>query len=178
MKILVFAGSNNNQSINKALATHAAAVYKKQMQTDAEVEVLDLNDYELPIYSIDREQANGIPALAQQFFNKIGAADKLIVSYAEHNGTYTAAWKNLFDWMSRIDMQVFQNKPMVILATSPGKGGASNVLKIAEQSATYFAADIKGVLSVPEFYENFDSVKSELNQKELCQALGAVLEKL
>lgn len=178
MKILAFAGSNSRQSINKALVSYAAATYKNQRADDVEVEVLDLNDYELPLYSADREQSNGIPTLAQQFFDKIGAADKLIVSYAEHNGTYSAAWKNLFDWMSRIDMQVFQNKPMVILATSPGKAGASNVLKTAEQSAPYFAGDIKGSLSVPEFYENFDSAKGALSNAELKQALYATLENL
>lgn len=178
MKILAFAGSTSRQSINKALATYAATVYKKQFQPDAVVEVLDLNDYELPLYSVDREQADGIPDAAQDFFDKIGAADQLIVSYAEHNGSYSAAWKNIFDWMSRINQGVFQNKPMLALATSPGAAGASNVLKVATDSAAFFAANLKGSLSIPSFQDNFDYQTKTLSNTELAQALHHVLEAL
>lgn len=177
MKILTFAASSSRQSINKALATYAAEVFQAKFQPSAEVEVLDLNDYEMPIYSVDREQADGIPAAAQAFFDKIGSADKIIVSYAEHNGNYTAAWKNVFDWMSRIDQKVFQDKPMAVLATSPGAGGASSVLNTALQSAPFFAADVKGSLSIPSFYDNFDSEGNLINP-ELGQILTDVLQQL
>lgn len=178
VKTLVFGASNSKQSINKVLATHAAKVYQSDFQPHAEIEVLDLNDYEMPIYSIDREKAEGIPVLAQQFLDKIGAADKIIISYAEHNGGYTVAWKNIFDWMSRLEKKVFQGKPMVVLATSPGQGGAGNVLSSAIQSAPHFAAEIKGSLSVPAFYENFDSEKGEFKVAELTDALNTALGSL
>jgi len=178
MNILVFAGSNSSQSINKALATHAADVFKAEYKPEANIEILDLNDYEMPIYSMDREQANGIPELAQQFFSKIGSADALIVSFAEHNGFYSAAWKNIFDWMSRIEMQVFQNKPMLVLATSPGAGGAGNVLKTMIESAPFFAADIKGSLSVPVFQEKFDREQGILTHEESAQSLRLEVAKL
>lgn len=178
MKTLVFAASNSKQSINKALATHAAQVYQANFQPDAVLEILDLNDYEMPIYSIDREQADGIPDLAKQFLAKIGTADNIIISYAEHNGSYTAAWKNIFDWMSRIEMKVFQNKPMLVLATSPGQGGAASVLNAAIQSAPHFTAEVEGSLSVPDFYDNFDSDKGELTNAGLIEDLNAVLGKL
>lgn len=178
MKILVFAGSNSQTSINKALATHAAKVFKTQFQADAQIEVLDLNDYEAPIYSPERERASGIPTQAHAFFKKITEADKLIVAYAEHNGSYTAAWKNIFDWMSRINQGVFQNKPMLALATSPGAAGASNVLKAATDSAAFFAANLKGSLSIPSFQDNFDYQTKTLSNTELAQALHHVLEAL
>mgnify|MGYP001803843157 CR=1 FL=1 len=85
----------------------------------------------MPIYSIDREQASGIPQQAQDFFAKIGSADALLISYAEHNGFYTAAFKNIFDWCSRVDTKVFQDKPMVILSASLGPNGGAIVLKTA-----------------------------------------------
>ena len=87
---------------------------------NADVETLDIHDYEMPIFSAEREQQLGQPDLAKKFFAKIGAADALVVSFAEHNGTYSAAYKNLFDWTSRIDQKLFQNKPTLLLATSPG----------------------------------------------------------
>ncbi|AQS39586.1 putative flavoprotein [Shewanella psychrophila] len=173
MKLLAFAASNSSKSINKQLATYAASIVE-----GADVEILDINDYEMPIFSQDREEELGQPELAQKFFAKLGEADGIIISFAEHNGSYTAAYKNLFDWTSRIDMKVFQNKPMVLLATSPGPGGAKSVLAAASGSAPYFAADVKASLSIPSFFDNFDMEKGELKNDELKSALTEAVFKL
>ena len=157
MKILAFAASSSKKSINKQLVTYAASLVE-----NAEVEVVDLNDFELPIFSEDKEADLGSPDLAKTFFKKIGDSDALIVSFAEHNGSYTAAYKNLFDWCSRIDQKLFQNKPMVMLATSPGPGGANRVLQTAITSAPKFAGDLKASLSVPSFQENTSAESGSL----------------
>lgn len=170
MKLLAFAASSSSKSINKQLAAYAASLVD-----GADVEILDINDYEMPIFSQDREEELGQPEQAQKFFAKIGEADAIIISFAEHNGSYTAAYKNLFDWTSRIDMKVFQNKPMVLLATSPGPGGASSVLAAAAGSAPYFAADVKASLSVPSFFDNFDMEKQQLRNPELQDKLKSAL---
>lgn len=176
--ILVFAASNSRHSINKMLVTHAANVLKKEALPAAEITFLDLNDYEMPIYSIDRENESGIPAEAKAFYKAIGDADALLISYAEYNGFYTSAFKNIFDWCSRIDMKIFQDKPMVIMATSPGRGGGSNVLKTASDSAGFFGADIKGSLAVPSFNHTFDVEKGQLSDADLAAELSAQLAKL
>jgi len=173
MKLLTFAASSSSQSINKQLAIHAASLVE-----DAEIEVLDINDYEMPIFSSDREQELGQPEQAKQFYAKLGEADAIIISFAEHNGSYTAAYKNLFDWTSRIDMKVFQNKPMVFLATSPGPGGAATVLNAAVNSAPYFAADVKAHLSIPSFYDNFDMENQTLKNAELKDKLETAISLL
>lgn len=172
MKILAFAATNNSQSINKQLVQHATSL------VDAEVELLDLNDYEMPIYSQDREQANGIPQEAQRFFDKIGQADAVVISFAEHNGSYTAAYKNLFDWTSRINMKVYQDKPVVLMATSPGPGGAQSVLAAASGSASFFAMDVKGTFSLPSFFDNFDVEKGAVKPGEFTDALATVMSQL
>lgn len=170
MKVLAFAASNSKKSINKTLANYAANLIE-----NADVELLDINDYEMPIFSIDREQELGSPQEAQDFFKKIGAADAIVISFAEHNGSYTSAYKNLFDWVSRIDTKVFQQKPMVYLSTSPGPGGAKNVLASAVQSGPHFGADLKSSLSIPSFHSNFDQdAKAPTNseiQRDLEQAV-------
>ena len=172
MAILAFGASNSRNSINKALVTYAATLIK------ADVEIIDLNDYEMPIYSQDREQEDGIPAQAQQFYEKIGQADGLLISFAEHNGNVTAAYKNLFDWTSRISQKVYQGKPAVLLATSPGGGGAQSALATAKGSAPYFAMDVKVALSVPSFYDNFDveigRIKNDDIQAQLESALATL----
>lgn len=152
MKILAFGASNSKTSINKALARFTATLVP-----GARIEVLDLSDHDLPIFSEDLEKEIGQPAAAKTFFEKIGAADAVIVSFAEHNGSYSAAYKNLFDWASRIDQKVFQDKPTVFLATSPGPGGAGSVLASATGSARFFGVDLKGAVSVANFYDVFDA---------------------
>ena len=173
MKVLAFAASNSSQSINRTLATYAANLIE-----DAEVETLDIADYEIPIFSEDREKELGQPEKARAFYRKIGEADALIVAYAEHNGSYTAAYKNLFDWTSRINNAVFQHKPALFLSTSPGPGGASSVLASAVNSAAYFAADVKASLSVPSFHENFDLEANKLVNSEIEQELKQAVKQL
>ncbi len=173
MKVLAFAASNSKNSINKQLASYVA-----NQIDDAQVELLDINDYEIPLYSEDREKELGKPQQAQEFYNKIGKADIIIISFAEHNGSYSAAYKNLFDWTSRISMQVYQNKPVIMLATSPGPGGANSVLNTATTSAPYFAANVKGAVSIPNFYENFDTEKGVLTNRELNHKISEVISSL
>ena len=154
MKIIAFAASNSSVSINKQLARYTA-----NLVDGASVEVLDLNDFEMPIFSEDREKEIGHHPLAIKFYEKLGSGDAIIIGYAEHNGSYSAAYKNIFDWTSRYNREVFQNKPMILLATSPGPSGAANVLKQATDSAPFFAADVKASLSVPSFYDHFKDGK-------------------
>ena len=158
--------------------THAANVLKDELIPDATTTVLDLNDFEMPIFSADRENDSGIPEKAQTFFKLIGDSDAVLISYAEHNGSYSSAYKNIFDWCSRINSEVYQGKPMVILSTSPGPGGASNVLKTANDSAGFFAADIRGSLSVPNFYDTFDAESGKLSDAGLAAELRTQLAKL
>ncbi|MGF1733939.1 NADPH-dependent FMN reductase [Photobacterium satsumensis] len=151
MKVVAFAASNSSTSINKQLVTYAASQIEGM-----NVEVLDLNDFELPLFSQDKEKELGQPSQAHAFLKKVQSADALLISFAEHNGSYTAAYKNLFDWVSRIEPKVYQGKPVVLLSTSPGPGGAKNVLAAAEASMPFFGAEVKATLSVPSFYDNFD----------------------
>lgn len=178
MKVLAFSATNSRQSINKALVTHATHVLIEEISAKAEAEIIDLNDFEMPIYSIDRENEDGIPALAQQLFDKIGAADVLIISYAEHNGSYTAAFKNIFDWMSRIDMKVFQGKAMLIMSASPGPSGGANVLKTARESAPHFGANVQGSFSVGPFAKRFDTELGKLSDVNLADTLRESLQAL
>jgi NAD(P)H-dependent FMN reductase len=178
MKILSFAATSSKQSINKQLVTHATEQLVRVAGPDADVEVIDLNDYEMPIYSIDREKESGIPPEAHEFFSKIREADAVLISFAEHNGTYTAAFKNIFDWASRIEMRLFAGKPMALLSTSLGPGGGQNVLRTATEGLPFFGADVRGSFSLPKFFANFDSENNRLIQPEHQNKLAQVLDSL
>jgi NAD(P)H-dependent FMN reductase len=166
MKIIAFGASSSKKSINKNLATYAAQLFE-----NAELEVLDLNDFQMPLFSVDVEEEIGHHAVAQQFLDKIGEADILVVSMAEHNGNYSAAFKNIFDWCTRISAKVFQEKPMLLMATSPGARGGSNVLEIAKKAFPFYGGNIKATFSLPSFNDNFDIDKGAISNVELDNQL-------
>ncbi|WP_353778445.1 NAD(P)H-dependent oxidoreductase [Winogradskyella sp. 3972H.M.0a.05] len=153
-KILAFAGSNSKTSINKQLAIYAASLVE-----DSEVTVLDLNDFELPLYGIDYEMEHGIPKAAEELLDHIKTSDGIVLSLAEHNGAYATVFKNIFDWMSRIDNKLWSNVPMLLMATSPGGRGGATVLEIAEGRFKYMGGNIIAVFSLPSFGANFSEGK-------------------
>lgn len=162
-KIIAFAGTNSKQSINKQLATYAANQLK-----DAEVSTLDLNDFELPLYGIDLEMESGIPENAHRFLETIKSSDGIVLSLAEHNGVYSAVFKNLIDWMSRIENKLFANTPMLLMATSPGGRGGMTVLELGKTTLPFMGANIVADFSLPSFGQNFSDdgiIDDELNKK-------------
>lgn len=157
MKILGFAASTSSTSINKKLVEYSASLLP-----DGEVEVIDLRDYKVPPFSVDEEK-NGFPEGAKLFLEKISQSDAIICSMAEHNRNWTACFKNLFDWCSRIELKLLQNKPMFVMSTSPGGYGGQNSLTIAKNVFPGFGGDIRDTFALPKFFENFDEVNGIIN---------------
>ena len=170
MKIIAFAGSNSKNSINKKLATYAASLFE-----NAEVEVLDLNDYEMPLFGVDIEREIGQHAKAQSFIDKLATADVLVISLAENNGNYSTAFKNIFDWCSRIMKNVFQDKNTLLMATSPGSRGGKSVLDIAQNNLPRYGVITKGVFSLPSFEENFDVEIGKISNETLDKELKEIV---
>ena len=164
IKILAFGASNSRNSINKKLAAYASGLFK-----DAKVNLVDLNDFDLPIFSIDRE--NPIPQKAIDFAELIDEADLLLISLAEHNGSYTSAFKNLFDWISRIpNRQAFNGKPMFLLSTSTGGRGGASVLEAAVKRFPFNGGVVLASMSLPFFEKNFKDGDG-ITDPELLQKL-------
>ena len=170
MKIIAFGASPSKNSINKKLATYAASLFE-----NADVEVLDLNSYQMPIFSVDVEEYIGKHPLAQKFLDKIATADILVVSMAENNGNYSAAFKNVFDWCTRISAKVFQEKPMLLMASSTGARGGGNVLGIAKNAFPFYGGNIKETFSLPSFDSNFDIEKGKISDPELDKQLKEIV---
>ncbi|MXS70750.1 NADPH-dependent FMN reductase [Flavobacteriaceae bacterium W22] len=183
MKILAIAGSNSDTSINKMLVTYAASLIP-----NAEVEIVDMNAFEMPIYKHQREVESGVPQEAKNFAEKIDASDILLVSLSEHNGTYSSAFKNVLDWTSRIkERAVWNEKPMLLMATAPGGRGGLGVLEAAEKRFPLHGGNIVETFSLPFFNDNFNrdslSISNEEKNNELKEkmskiaALESILEK-
>ncbi len=171
MKIIAFGGSNSQHSINKKLATYAANQFN-----NADIEVLDLNDFAMPLFSVDIEKEIGQHPRAKAFLVKLAEADILVVSMAENNGNYSVAFKNVFDWCSRIEKDVFQHKPMLLLATSPGARGGASVLEIAGKLFPRYGTEIKASFSLPSFNANFDLEENKISNTELDKELKDIIK--
>ena len=89
---MTMGGSTSSRSINAVLRGMRATSWWGTKRH------LDLRQFELPMYSVDEEQANGVPRLA--VCGRGRAVDAVIVALAEHNGSYAAAFKNI-DWATR-----------------------------------------------------------------------------
>lgn len=152
-KILAFAGSTSSTSINKKLAAFAA-----ENLENTSFDVIDLRDFEMPIYSIDEEE-NGFPEQAKRFTSLLDNYDGFILSLAEHNGSYAAAFKNIYDWSSRIEATVFRDKPLLLLATSPGSMGGRFVLEAGVKKFSRMGAKTINSFSLPDFDTHFKGAK-------------------
>lgn len=131
VRILAFSGSLREKSFNKKLLAIAAEGAKA---AGAEVEIIDLKDFDAPVYNGDFEEQNGIPPQIHEFVKHVTAADGLLISSPEHNASITAALKNTIDWASRDRVGpekqfCFHHKPIAILGASPGGHGASRGLE-------------------------------------------------
>ncbi len=149
-RIVALAGSNSKESINKKLVQ-----YTSNMVGDVDVVHIDLNDFELPIYGVDYESEKGIPSLVYELSEIFEEADGFVISLAEHNGSYTAVFKNIIDWLSRVKMEFWNKKPMFLMATSPGGRGGATVLRTAKSSFPFMGATIVESFTLPSFYQNF-----------------------
>lgn len=166
-KILAFGASTSVNSINKTLAFYVASKFDGDFVT-----CVDLNNFTLPLYSIDLETNSGIPQPAYDFERLISDSDGIILSLAEHNGLPSVAFKNLTDWLSRIDKKVWKGKPMLLMATSPGEKGGAGVLAVMKGLIPYAGANVIADFSLPSFYENFsetgindETLNTELTKK-------------
>jgi chromate reductase len=121
------------------------------------------------LFNVDKMAKTGIPRAAHEFADKIDQSDLLMISLAENNGAYTAAFKNIYDWVSVIEGRTaWGDKPVLVMATSPGARGGASVLGLAKSTFPYYGGTIVETFSLPGFYENFDDEKGILANEHLA----------
>ena len=162
MKILAFAGSNSSVSINYQLVLYTASMISGQ-----EVKCLDLSKTAFPLFSIDLEKDPGFPEPLKEFYQEISKADRIVISVNEHNGGPSAFFKNLVDWLSRLDRKFLEGKKVFLMSASPGRKGAMSSRAYAEKTLPYFGAEISQTFSLPGFNQNFDRDLPGITDKDL-----------
>ncbi len=173
-KVIAFAGSNSKNSINHQLIQASALLAE-----GFEVEVIKLTNYEVPMFGMDLEAEQGIPQGTLDLKAKMETADGFILSSPEHNGSFPAFLKNTLDWLSRAGEKTFQDKPTLLMATSPGPRGGGAILAHMLQVLPYAGAQVTGGFSLPSFHEHFvnGEVQGEHKKKleEELSKLGVAL---
>lgn len=178
-KVLLFAASNNPESINGKLIKYTAGLFKKH-----KTNVLELQDYPLPVYSPVTEEEEGIPGNVMLFKDQILRHDAFVISVAEHNRSVTAAFKNTLDWLSRTGKDysnLLSGKTILLISTSPSPGGARTALANAQTMLSAFGATLfTGTMSLVSYFENvsFTSSGMQIREKEFSDNLSKCVEQL
>jgi NAD(P)H-dependent FMN reductase len=176
-KILVFAGSTREGSLNRKLARLAAESLEKR---GAQVTLADLRDYPMPMYDGDLEATHGLPERAKAFKELLRAHDALVIASPEYNGSFSALLKNVIDWTSRAEpgekpAQVFRGKTAVLLATSPGPGGGKRGLKHVRELLQMIGVEVlPQELSLPKGAGAFTEAGSFLTSEDATRLEGVL----
>lgn len=159
-KILAFAGSLREGSFNKKLVRAAAAEAEKG---GAEVTVIDLKNYPLPVYDGDIEAKDGLPENALKLKEVFGNSDGFLISAPEYNSSVTAALKNTIDWVSRpaegepYALYCFKDKIAGLISASPGAlGGLRGLVHLRAILQNIGCLVIPIQKSIPKANEAFD----------------------
>lgn len=179
-KILAFSGSTRSQSWNRLLL---ACVVSGAAEAGADVTVIDLRDFPLPLYDGDLEVAEGVPAAARDFRKLLSANDGLLITTPEYNGSVSAVLKNILDWSSRpVDGQdglaPYKRKLVALAGTSVSPYGAVRAIGhlrgiMSKMGATVLAEELTVPFAPQAFGENGGLTNPAL--QGLATQLGANL---
>lgn len=176
-KIIALSGSLRMSSFNQKLVAIAAAGASK---AGAEVQVVNLSDYDIPLFSEDLE-ADGIPAAVNDLKSLFAQSHGILLASPEYNGSLSGVLKNAIDWLSRPSKEVsigsaFQGKVVGLMATSPGGLGGLRGLSHARDVVYNLGSIVNpNQIAVPSAYQAFDDQGQLLDEKmqQRVEGLGA-----
>jgi NAD(P)H-dependent FMN reductase len=137
-KILAFAGSTRNESLNRQALAHAV---RGARDAGADITLIELSDYALPLYNGDLEVSHGLPEAAVRLKALFQAHHGLLLACPEYNGSITPLLKNTLDWVSRprgeeSGLLPYQGKWAGLVAASAGNLGGLRGLRHVREILT------------------------------------------
>ena len=180
-RILAFGGSLRRDSFNQKLAAVAAAGAR---EAGAEVTLIALRDFPLPVFDQDLEDAEGMPAAAKALKQLFREHDGLLIAAPEYNSSLTAALKNALDWVSRAETEdepplaAFTGKTAALCAASPGAlGGLRGLVHVRAILGNIGVTVLPDQVAISKAHEAFaaDGTLSDEKQVARVQKLGAQL---
>jgi NAD(P)H-dependent FMN reductase len=174
-KILAFAASARRGSFNRkflAVAVEAARA------AGAEVTLLDLNEFEMPLYHGDLEEAQGIPLNAKRLIQLIQEHPGLLIASPEYNSMITPLLKNTVDWCTRDDVNPFEGRVAAVISASPGPYGGVLSLRMAQLLLLGVGCQVlSGKCSLPRADKAFDP-QGKLTEAHFLKAVTDLMQKL
>jgi NAD(P)H-dependent FMN reductase len=180
-KILVFGGSLRRDSFNQKLAAIAA---EGAREAGAEVTLIALRDFPMPVFDQDLEDVSGKPEQAARLKAIFNEHDGLIIASPEYNSSITAALKNAIDWVSRVDsddepmLSALSGKTAVLCSASPGAlGGLRGLVHLRSILGNIGITVLPDQVAVGGAYQAFDADGKLTDEKQAARvkALGAGL---
>src|SRR3954453_10224030 len=186
-RILAVAGSTRSDSYNKRLARVAAAGAR---EAGADVEIIDLRDFALPLFDEDLEKEHGMPPAGQRLKQLFRESDGFLISSPEYNSSITAVLKNAIDWVSRAapgepPLVGFAGKAVVLMSASPGAlGGLRGLVHLRSILGNIGVIVLPDQVAVPRAHDAFrpdgslTDPKQQAGIEELAEELASILMKL
>ena len=180
-RILAFGGSLRQDSYNQKLAAIAA---EGAREAGAEVTLISLRDFPMPLFDQDLEAEHGMPAEAKRLKELFLSHQGLLIASPEYNSGYSAALKNAIDWVSRSEtsdepaLSALAGKSAVIMAASPGGlGGLRGLVPLRMLLGNLGITLLPDQLAIPSALQAFgpDGHLVDPKQEEKVKALGAAL---
>ncbi|MGI0047671.1 MAG: NADPH-dependent FMN reductase [Nitrosotalea sp.] len=177
-KILAFAGSTRVDSFNKKLVKIAAS---GATEAGADVTIVDLRDYPMPLYDGDLEQKDGLPQNARRLKDLMISHQGFLISSPEYNSSISGVLKNTIDWASRQSegeesLACFKGKIAGIMSASPGGlgglRGLVHVRSILENISVIVIPDQIAIAKAHEVF-NADGTLKDKKQEEQVKKIGA-----
>ena len=173
MKLLAFAASLRRQSWNRKLIALAAAIVR---EAGLEVDLAEFQEFDMPLYDRDLQDASGFPPGAVEMQRRVAAADGLLIASPEYNYSLPGILKNAIDWVSRMSPMPFRGKSAFLLSASTAQvGGIRGLWQLR------IPLEGVGVLVYPDMYalpwadKSFDET-GELKEKERRDRLRQMLD--
>ncbi|MFN0058147.1 MAG: NADPH-dependent FMN reductase [Planctomycetota bacterium] len=179
-KILAFAGSTRKESYNKKLVRLAAELTRS---AGAEVTLIDLRDFTLPVFDEDLEAASGLPEAAVRLKRLMMEHHGFLIACPEYNSSITAVLKNAIDWASRrakdeAPLECFRGKLAALIAASPGAlGGLRGLVTVRSILGNIGMLVLPDQVAIPVANEAFNANGSLVDDKRL-QTLKALCEQI
>lgn len=168
MRLMMMAASLRKASYNKKLIHLAANLIRDAAES---VDVFEFNDFDIPLYNADIQNELGFPPAVLKFCEHIQQADGLIFSVPEYNFSIPGVFKNLIDWVSRIDSAPWKNQHILLLSASPSLVGGNRSLW-----ATRIPLETCGAFVYPDMFslasaDTAFNEEGELNDQSLQKRL-------
>ena len=179
-RILAFAGSARRDSFNKKMIRIAADAAS---EAGAEVTLIELEDYPLPLFNQDEEAADGLPSNGRKLKDLFLSHQGLLIASPEYNSSITPLLKNTFDWVSRPvegepQLSAYIDKTAVLMSASPGAlGGLRGLVQVRAILGNIGVTVLPATLSISGASQAFapDGSLADAKKQAQVRQLGAAL---